>query len=522
LSARLRERIRRRPALLGAIAIAAGYFLLVGFLTRLEYGCFFYGFDLAWYGNLLAAGHGKWPLYSSLHASWLGDHFEPIALLLVPLFRVVPSVWILLVTQNLLFASVPLLVFLLAAEVLGDDRQALLAALLAVANPALWYINLDDFHWTVVTIPLTIAYFLALERRRPRWALAALAAMLLCKEDAALLVVPLCLAYLATFGVKRPALVFAGAATTLFVLVNVCLMPALGSAAPTGGWSYLGGSVGGIAARLLRHPGVVARQLAEPDVREYLLEILLPVGFLSVLDWRLWLAAPVALTFALSTHLPRHTIASQSAAMVVPCVIVSALYGIRRAAAWVARPERAARARVVVLVLVLLLAVAFFGRPLPAAVAERPYVRLLRGGPSLWTSAQLCPERTRLEALLHLVPDDPGVAVLAEVRLAPRLVHHPWLQVYNWKRRPMSDDRAFDVIVGSRPTTGDDDAEHPRTRRRRKRDQRRDARFTAFASDPRWEQVYSDADGYFVLRNRQPEHELRNLSPRAMPDATPR
>jgi hypothetical protein len=39
---------RRRPALLGAMGIAAVYFIVVTWLCAIEYRCFFYGFDLAW------------------------------------------------------------------------------------------------------------------------------------------------------------------------------------------------------------------------------------------------------------------------------------------------------------------------------------------------------------------------------------------------------------------------------------------------------------------------------------------
>ena len=494
----------RRPALLGAIGIAAVYFIVVTWLCAIEYRCFFYGFDLAWYGNLLASGTGKWPLYSTLHQSWFGDHFEPIGVFLVPVFRVFPTVWTLLLVQNLAFASVPLLCFLLAAELFADDRQALLIALLSVANPALWYINLANFHWTVVTIPLAIAYFLALERRRSTWAWVALGAMLLCKEDAALLVVPLCLAHYATFRRRRPVLLAAGGAAALFLILNLWLMPAIGSPAPIGGWSYLGGSVGEIAATLLTRPEILGEHLFTATNVEYLVELLLPFCFASLLDWRLWLAAPVATTFALSTHLPRHTIASQSAAMVVACVIVSGLYGLRRLVTWLPRARRGAQSGTVVLAGVLALAVAFFARPLPPIVASRPYVTLLRGGPPMWTSAQLCPERTRLETILALVPADREVAVVAEGRLATRLVDHAWLQVFNWRAQPASDYREFDLVVGNHGAH----AQAPRRSRKRRR-LSPDGRWSMLIADPRWEQTYSDASGYFVLRNRAPEPAAR-------------
>lgn len=493
------RRRSRRPALAAALGIAAAYFSVVTWLCRIQYECFFYGFDLAWYGNLLASGPGKWPLFSTMHRSWFGDHFEPIQIVLVPVFHVFPTVWTLLVLQNLAFASVPLLCFLLAAELFADDRLALLAALLSIANPALWIINLDNFHWTILTIPLTLAYFLALERRRSSWAWAALGVMLLCKEDAALLVVPLCLAHYVTFRRARPVLLAAGGSTALFVVVNVYLMPAIGSPAPTTGWGYLGSSVGGIIATLATRPGVLGAHLFTAENAEYAVELLLPFSFASVFDWRLLLAAPVAITFAASTHLPRHTIASQSAAMVVACVIVSGLYGLSRVASWLPASARGRRLRTALVAGVLAVAVASFARPLPAVVAGRSYVRLVLDGPASWSRDELCPWRRELEAIVALVPDDPDVAVLAEGRLATRLVDHPRLQIYNWRAQPASDDHEFDFVLGLHRAGL---AEPRRRRRRRKPD--RDALWAMLVAEPRWEQIYGDADGYFVLRNRHP------------------
>jgi uncharacterized membrane protein len=492
------DRDLRRPALLGAIAVSTSYFALVTWLCSIEHRCFLYGFDLAWYGNLLASGKDKWPLFSTLHRSWFGDHFEPIGALLVPLFRIFPTVWTLLLLQNLVFASVPLLCFLLAAELFGDDRRALLAALLSVANPALWYINLNNFHWTVVTIPLTIAYFLALERRRSGWAWIALGTMLLCKEDAALLVVPLCLAHYVTFRDRRSALLAAGAATVVFLILNLALMPAIGSPAPVRGWGYLGHSVGGIVATVLGRPGVLATHLFTATNAEYLVELLLPFCFASLLDWRLWLAAPVATTFALSNEWPRHTIASQSAAMVVACVIVSGLYGLRRLLGWLPRAPRGQQLRTAALAAVLAVAIMCFARPMPPIVASRPYVALLRGGPATWMDAGLCPERAQLEAILAYVPADPDVAVVAEGRLATRLVDHARLQIYNWRGQPASDYREFDVVLGSDGVLTD--GPH---RRRKPKVVTRNRRWTMLMNDPSWEHVYGDAGGYFVLRNRQ-------------------
>ena len=98
----------------------------------------------------------------------------------------------------------------------------------------------------------------------------------------------------------------------------------------------------------------------------------------------------------------------------------------------------------------------------------------------------------------------------AEGRLATRLVDHAWLQVYNWRAQPASDYREFAVVVGSHRAG----AEAPRRPRKRRR-LSPDARWSMLMADPRWEQIFTDASGYFVLRNRKPEPAARRARPAA-------
>jgi hypothetical protein len=326
----------------------------------------------------------------------------------------------------------------------------------------------------------------------------ALGLLLLCKEDAALLVVPLCAAHYLAFRRARPATLMAAVAVAAFAALNLWLLPAIGSSPPLLGWTYLGGSVGEVVATIASHPALVAARLFAAVNAEYLLELLLPWGFASLLDWRLCLALPVFLTFALSSQLPRHTIASQAAATIVPLAAVAALYGLHRVRSWLPRSRPGDAIFALALVAVFAIAAASFARPLPTMVASRPYVRLVGAGPRAWVGGDLCPERERLAAIVRLVPADRDLALVARTRLAPRFVHHARLQIYDWLDQPPSDYGEYDLILGSRV----DQSERPR-RRPGEAQQRAATAWAALLADPRWEEIYRDPNGDFVLRNRR-------------------
>ena len=245
--------------------LAIGYFCLITVLCQVMYDCFFYGADLAWSSHLLAWNSEKWPFYSVMNQTWLGDHFDPIGVILLPFFTLFPSAWVLLIFQNVVFASVPILSFLLARQVLQSSLVALVIALLSVLNPAIWYINLYDFHWITLTIPLTLGYFLALAHRNSALALICLAVMMFCKEHVALLVIPLSVAHYVCFKQLKLFLGVIVVSILFFIGVNVWLIPALGIRAPLFRWTYLGESVPAIIwAGLTQRSVALTRSSSRP------------------------------------------------------------------------------------------------------------------------------------------------------------------------------------------------------------------------------------------------------------------
>ncbi len=171
------------------------------------------GAYVGWFGQLSVAVHdgygtpgydmgifdqGVW-LLSRFHAPFVtvmgrnlfGDHTSFILLLAVPLYWVWPHAQTLLVLQTCLLAAAAVPVYLLAWR---RTASALVATGLAAAyllNPALQNGNLEQFHpEAFLVLSVAVAIYAAVESR-PVLLAVGVAASLLVKEDAALLIIPL-------------------------------------------------------------------------------------------------------------------------------------------------------------------------------------------------------------------------------------------------------------------------------------------------------------------------------------------
>ncbi|HEY2300511.1 MAG TPA: DUF2079 domain-containing protein [Acidimicrobiales bacterium] len=131
------------------------------------------------------------PFSTVMGRNFFGDHTSFILALLVPLFWVYPHTAALLVVQSMLLAAAAIPIYLYARHRLGSTVLATLLAASFLLNPALQNGNLEQFHVECFTVLLlSVALFAALENKG--WLLGlSIVGLLLCKEDAALLVVPL-------------------------------------------------------------------------------------------------------------------------------------------------------------------------------------------------------------------------------------------------------------------------------------------------------------------------------------------
>jgi len=207
---------------------------------------------------------GIW-LLSRFHAPFVtimgrdlfADHTSFILVLLVPLYWVYPHTAALLVVQSWLLALAAVPIYLLARHLLAanlvDDGRApgpwtnLVPTALAGAyllNPALQWGNLEQFHVECFLVVFIATAIYAALRWRP-WLLGfCLVGCLLCKEDAAVLVVPLGLWIALRRSRQYGIATVLGAATAAAVSTEVVILSLLGTTTAHGGRLPFGGLAG--------------------------------------------------------------------------------------------------------------------------------------------------------------------------------------------------------------------------------------------------------------------------------------
>jgi len=244
-------------------------------------------------GNLTQAvwstAHGRILEITDLQGdqiSRLGAHFDPLVALLAPLWWLWPSPNLLLVVQAVSVALGAVPVFLLARKHLGTDWAGLGFALVYLLYPPTQWLVLDDFHPVALATPLLLGaiWFLDENRLLP-FALCAGAACLT-KEQVGLAVAMLGVWHAVAHGRRRAGTVIAVAGVLVAVVATVVIVPhyAPGGGSPfEGRYAAVGGSPAGIVKAAAVHPLHVLQAATEHRDLSYLLELLAPLGGLSLL-----------------------------------------------------------------------------------------------------------------------------------------------------------------------------------------------------------------------------------------------
>jgi len=295
-----------------------GFAVVFGALSVLRHRAFGSGrFDL---GNMTQAvwstAHGDLLSVTDVHGeqiSRLGSHFDPILVVLAPLWWLWPSPELLLVVQAGGVALGALPVYWLARAHLDDERPALALALAYLLYPPVQWLTVSDFHPVSLACPLLLfAWWFLDERRLVPFALCAAAAMT-AKEHVGLAVAGMGAWYAVRYRAPRTGLAIAGVAGTVALVAALVVVPHF---APAGSSAFES-----------RYDDPI---LDGRDLR-YLAALLLPLGLIP-------LAAPLALLAALpevglnllSSTITQTSIKTHYAATAIPALLAAAVYGVER------------------------------------------------------------------------------------------------------------------------------------------------------------------------------------------------
>jgi uncharacterized membrane protein len=239
--------------------------------------------------------HGH-PFATSLEVdNYLADHFSPF--LLVPMlpYALYQSPLTLVVLQAVVLGLGAIPVFRLARRKLSSDLLASALTIAYLLYPALGFLARFDFHAEIFAVPAFLAAFDAMDRDRWNTATLWLSVPLLCKENLGLTVAAWGLYALLVRRKPYWGLAWFAVGLAQFWFSSFWLIPTLrGESSDTLlRYTWLGDSPLEMLETLLTSPGEVWAHATGASRLFYLVQLLAPVGFLSLLGpCELALAAP--------------------------------------------------------------------------------------------------------------------------------------------------------------------------------------------------------------------------------------
>lgn len=409
-----------RAVILGVAALFCAALTGVSYLRWASFS--YRTFDLAFYvQGLWQLLHARFDV-SLLRVPILGNHVEPIVVLIAPIFALVPHPLTLVFVQNALLATLAPVAYAIAGHLGYSRKQAALLATALLIAPATCFVALHEFHPEALAAPFLLlmlrARLCGFLRQHWLWFVGVLA----CKENMALLLIAYCIVHLVLERRRPPAEVRSWylwpliTAVIWFVAATKLLLPALNSGAVDylALYDRLGASPAQIFVHTFTEPARFFTALTHAVSHGNLLPgLLLPFLALPLLRPRwLLISAPVLFQHLLSWRSSEWTVYFHYAAPLLPLFWMGAVEGIGNVGAWSA-PIRASRTWLCSAVVLACITAQLIVGPAPSAVAT------LRDWPRDVTV------RRRQQALLAQIP--PAASVIAPLPYLSHLAMRPQL-----------------------------------------------------------------------------------------------
>ncbi|HEX9975222.1 MAG TPA: DUF2079 domain-containing protein [bacterium] len=271
-------------------------------------------------------------------------HWELIYLPLAVIYRIVPSIPLLLYIQSFVLACGVIPIYKFSIKKLSSEPAALLISISYLFYPALHGANLFDLHGLTFATTFLLFTFYFLEERYFWLTLILGLLSLSCREDVAFVLFMLGL-YSIIF--KRNNKI-----GLIFIIVSVCWFTAftfrghllgsteiLSTANAGSNWDHLGeGGFFTVLISLVKHPLQVIQQLIQFENLKYLAKLFIPVLGMSLLAPRILLIAlPTFLLNMLSGWNSMHQIEYHYTATITPFIFLSAVQGMANLNQWLRR-----------------------------------------------------------------------------------------------------------------------------------------------------------------------------------------
>ncbi|MCU1462124.1 MAG: hypothetical protein JWO37_2199 [Acidimicrobiales bacterium] len=312
-----------------AVAVATYVYLFATWTIHLHDSYATFGFDFGIYDQgLWLLSRFKRPFITFMGRQLFGDHTSFILLFLVPLYWLLPSAHALLIVQAAVLGLAGVPVFLIAREKLRDE---LLGAALTVAfllNPALGWLNLEQFHPDVFEVPLLLFAIWFMTRRNWTGFLVCIGLTLLVKEDVVLTTFTLGLVVAFRYD-KRAGLIASGMSMLYAATALWWVLPELNGVGSLNGWRVPYGGPTGFVRTAFTDPGEVLGYLGRDNRPWYTWQLLAPLGLLQLLSPSLALVAvgPLAAN-VVSTFYYQHRLQYHYTAPIIAVFAAATIFGI--------------------------------------------------------------------------------------------------------------------------------------------------------------------------------------------------
>ncbi len=357
--------------------------------------------------------HGRFFLFTdpegTREVSRLAYHADFILVLLSPFYALWQNPKVLLAIQTAVVSLGGTLVYLISEKVLKHRTISLILAICYFIYPAQNYANLFDFHAVTLATTFLLAAFYFILSKKWKTVLLFLALAGICKEEI-WVITALFGIYIFVFEKKKllGSAIAIISAFIFYILVWHLIPKNLGSQHfALSYYADYGDSPQKIIKNIFLHPVTTLGTILRPDRLDFLKQLFLPLGFLSLLaPLFLIFAAPDLVIDLLSSRQPLHQIYFHYAATMTPFIFIAAIYGIRTLHSRV--PRFSYRNIGVALIFFSVVSAYFFG-PLPLAK---------KANVSMFNSL---PEKVVVDNYISTIPQ--GEKIAATNNLGAQLSH---------------------------------------------------------------------------------------------------
>ena len=323
--------------LAGAIAFSS---LVLFLASSLRHNLFQSSFDLAIFDNaiyLISQGQTSFVTFRGLHI--LGDHAALIVYPIAWLYKIYPSIYWLFAIQALSLSGGAIPIYYLSRATGLIESQGKTLVLAYLLYPAIFNVNLFDFHPEVIAVPAILAAILAAKLDRFWWFIAALIVILSCKAVLALTVVGIGVWLLISSKYRYK---YASIALVLgygwFAIATQVIIPTFSGteAAAIDRYGYLGNSVFDIAKNLVLKPNLVLDRVLSLDTIEYIFLLIIPLAWgLVTIEWMPIIGAlPILLLNILSESSAQRNLVHQYSLPIVPWLFLIVIMAANRKQLW--------------------------------------------------------------------------------------------------------------------------------------------------------------------------------------------